>query len=203
MKSLIALPVLALLTLACGGEESMRTNRQSNSLDNARMQSIIDDHSPSLTEKQKSVIETEIEKFVSKMKDHDEVPESCYNAIQSPLKALYTSTMAKDDKSIKLAKEEVNKVTNDVELCGQIAEYNQASMQGGLDGYPAGGSFNGYPQGGGEVVVGEEIVGGGVLGPDLLGIGYWFGTNITNSIITIVEASKYCDTAGIFLEVAP
>ena len=46
MKSLIALPVLALLTLACGGEESMRTNKQSNSLDNARMQSIIDDHSP-------------------------------------------------------------------------------------------------------------------------------------------------------------
>ena len=65
------------------------------------MQSIIDDHSPSLTEKQKSVIETEIDKVVSKMKARDEVPESCYNAIQSPLKALYTSTMAKDDKSIK------------------------------------------------------------------------------------------------------
>ena len=81
------------------------------------MQSIIDDHSPSLTEKQKSVIETK-EKFVSKMKDHVKF-RKLLQCNPSPLKA-HTS-MAKDDKSM-ASQEEVNKVTNDVELCGQIAD---------------------------------------------------------------------------------
>ena len=160
-------------------------------------------------------------KFLSEMKSK-EVPETCYNAIKA-YGALLTSTVVSNDDDIKTSKEEINKITSDVKLCGKIAEYNQATSNVGIqeniivdpsgdgenivedDGsYPNGGGYpdgGGYPTGGvgGGVVGGGAggVVGGGVIGPDLLALGYWFGQNITNSIITIAEGVKYCDTAGI------
>ena len=209
MKNLIALPVLALLTFACGGEGKVRNNDPSNTESRVSMEAIIKTHNSSLTEKQRAKIDSELSKVIKTMKANDKVPESCRNAIESPLKALYSSTMANDEKDMKLAKEEVNRVTSSVELCGEIAEYNQAVANVGVQPPAAGGALDGYPVGGGAfppnaalppgggVEVGGELVVGGGIGGDLLGLGYWFGTNITNSILTIVEASRYCDTAGI------
>ena len=225
MKSLIALPVLALITIACGGDGSVRDYEGGSINDNrnVQIQSIIDTHRVSLTDKEKNLVDTELQKFLSEMKSKKEVPETCYNAIKAPMEALLTSTVVSNDDDIKTSKEEINKITSDVKLCGKIAEYNQATSNVGIqeniivdpsgdgenivedDGsYPNGGGYpdgGGYPTGGvgGGVVGGGAggVVGGGVIGPDLLALGYWFGQNITNSIITIAEGVKYCDTAGI------
>ena len=108
MKNLIALPVLALLTFACGGEGKVRNNDPSNTESRVSMEAIIKTHNSSLTEKQRAKIDSELSKVIKTMKANDKVPESCRNAIESPLKALYSSTMANDEKDMKLAKEEVS-----------------------------------------------------------------------------------------------
>ena len=89
MKNLIALPVLALLTFACGGEGKVRNNDPSNTESRVSMEAIIKTHNSSLTEKQRAKIDSELSKVIKTMKANDKVPESCRNAIESPLKPFY------------------------------------------------------------------------------------------------------------------